>query len=156
QEASIPVADDLRAFVAFDLPSTMITASATDIAAWGRPDEEVVEIGLANVKAEGKLEVEDAGLVTGLQGASFCSASHALFLEDYAELDPKDGALVIVPTRNTVVFHALKTAKEAVEAVNVLAFTAKRMYDQGPGWISPSLYWRTGKAWQRVPTQVKE
>jgi len=53
---------------------------------------------------------------------------------------PPEGVLLTVPNRHNLVFHPL-TDKHVVEAVNALAQFGQGAYEDGPGRLSPRVFW---------------
>lgn len=53
---------------------------------------------------------------------------------------PDAGALVAVPTRHLLAFHPIVDGS-AADALNDLATYAVRAHDEGPGPLSPRVYW---------------
>jgi len=51
------------------------------------------------------------------------------------------GALVAVPTRHCLIAHPMVARETALAATQALLMNAARLYDAGPGAISPHLYW---------------
>ncbi|MFF9587050.1 immunity 49 family protein [Streptomyces achromogenes] len=80
-----------------------------------------------------------------LYGDSPFVASKALFLsaavrQVTGEPLPDAGALVAVPNRHLLAYHPI-TDGSVVEAVNALAELASGAYEDGPGALSPRVYW---------------
>ena len=75
-------ADDLFAGLVLDLPKAVRSVGLDLVKAWECESQEVFDLALANVRAEGHLEREDAtsnmGTLIVLRGASYFAASHAL------------------------------------------------------------------------------
>lgn len=153
------VADGLAAVLVLDLAETVRSVSRDEVKGWSTPDDELFEIGLANVKSEGPLTAERVPLEKGghidlLGGDTFFAASHLLFLENYLPPGAVRGALAAVPHRHAVLMHAIETL-DALMAVSVMASAAAGMHRDGPGSISPEVFWwRPGKV-LRIPTELK-
>ncbi len=149
------VAEGLVAVLTFDLPETVISVKLADRVAWGVDDVELYETALENVRNEGllgvsKIDVGDAASVVVLDGArSFFAASHALFLEDYlmneslvgtGGFQGEFGAVIAIPQRHVVIYHPIDDLR-VVAAIQSMLVTAANMFVEGPGSISPDLYW---------------
>ena len=149
------VAEGLVAVLAFDLPDTVISVRAADRATWVVDDEELYETALDNVRNEGlldanKIEVGDATSVVVLEGGrTFFAASHALFLEDYlmnesllgsGGFQGEYGAVIAIPQRHVVIYHPIDDLR-VLGAIQSMLVTAANMFAEGPGSISPELYW---------------
>ncbi|MFE3610348.1 hypothetical protein ACFXPH_31955, partial [Streptomyces goshikiensis] len=80
-----------------------------------------------------------------LYGDSHFVASKALFLSEAARQVtgtalPEGGALVVVPTRHLLAYHPI-TDGSVVDALNGLASYALGAHEDGPGALSPRVYW---------------
>ncbi len=64
----------------------------------------------------------------------------------------RHGAIVSVPHRHALLFHVIRDGK-VVDAVNWLVPLAAAMYREGPGSISPALYWWHAGALSLLPTR---
>ncbi|GAA3207913.1 hypothetical protein GCM10020256_03930 [Streptomyces thermocoprophilus] len=92
-----------------------------------------------------EIPVEGGAVLHSLYGDSPFVASQALYLAQAAhratgESLPAEGALVVVPTRHNLVYHPIADGS-VVAAVNSLAGYAMRAHGDGPGALSPRLYW---------------
>jgi hypothetical protein len=154
-----PLADDIVEVLTYDLPSAIATVQAAHAAGWQRPQDELFELGLRNVRAEGRLDreelpIEEGATVSALTGDSFFAATHALMLGDYLPSLGAHGALVAVPTRHLVLCHPIEDIR-TVHATKAIINVARAMFDKGPGSISPSMYWWRSGRMQRLPALVK-
>lgn len=155
-----PLADGLVVALVFDLPSAIRTVAPDEAAGWSVSHEELRAIAMENLRHEPapRRERLDARgvMLESIHGDSFFTASHALALPEVndARMHPH-GALVAVPTRHGALFHPIVDLT-CVGAVNALAMIADGMHREGPGGISPSLYWARGGRWMRIPTQLHD
>ena len=120
--------------------------------------EDLFEIGLDNVRAEGRPEVQTFDLDKGarffaLVGDSFFTSSHALALGEVLVPPSEHGALVTIPHRHAVLFHPIVDMK-AILAINSMIPVTFGMYQEGPGSVSPNLYWWRDGALTHLPTKV--
>ncbi|MEU5773320.1 immunity 49 family protein [Streptomyces venezuelae] len=142
-----PVAEGLLLALALDTPTSVRILT----------DHDVARAGLDRlwVTARNNLirELVEHDEVTGPQGArlwtvygdSHFVASKALVLPELARATtgsdlPEAGALVVLPSRNLLAFHPIEDGT-VVDAVNDLGAYALGAYDDGPGALSPRLYW---------------
>lgn len=151
-----PFAQVIEALV-YDFPHTVATVHADHLKAWGRPADEIFALGTANVRTSGKIApqafpLDGGGSLGALTGESFFTATHALFLADYLGAAPR-GALVSVPHRHTILYHRIDdlTAVKAIQAMLVAGFG---MFQEGPGSISPHLYWWRDGRYTLLPSKV--
>jgi hypothetical protein len=155
------IAEDLVAVLTYDLPEMLVTVKREDADKWSAPRDELWKIAVGNVRADGllsapALDVGNGAQVHVLEGdATFFAASHVLFLEAYAGTPPF-GAVVAVPRRHVAVFHPI-TDLRVVDAVSSMLNVVPRMFHEGPGSITSSLYWwRPGHSLMRLPWEVTE
>lgn len=92
-----------------------------------------------------EVRTDGGALLHSVYGDSLFVASKALFLDQLVhqltgESLPDAGALVVVPTRHLLAYHPLADGSVA-QAVNDLASYALGAYEDGPGSLSPRLYW---------------
>ena len=158
---SWPVTEGIQAVLVYDLPESVVGVLRENTTAWNMTDDELFEIGLANVKAESeitplKLPGEDGASVFGIfDDNSLFAATRALFLQDYLPPDLELGAIVAIPNRHAVLFHPIVDSK-ALGALGSIIPAAIGMYQQGPGSVSPHVYWWQNGAFQRQPTEATE
>lgn len=144
----------------YDLPSSVSTVPREHLRAWGRPEDELFALGLANVRAEGLLEprrfeVEAGAAFYALAGDSFFTASHALFLGEYLGRPASEhGALVAVPHRHGVLYHPIADMR-VVPVLRSMIAVAFGMYQEGPGSIHPGLYWWQEGRMTDLPSRVR-
>lgn len=142
-----PVAEDLLAALALDTPESVRILGDADVARAGL--DALWAAGRANLLAEPveHTEVRSASgaLLHSVHGDSHFVSSKALVLpelvRDVTGRDlPEAGALVAVPTRHLLAFHPIQDGT-VVDAVNDLGAYALGAYQDGPGSLTPRLYW---------------
>ncbi|RSN70782.1 MULTISPECIES: hypothetical protein [Actinomadura] len=150
--AARPFAPGLIEAVVVDTPTTMRTVTTTEMRGWPVSGDALFMIGRANVRADGPLQVVEQDLrgvrVSVLRGWTFYAVTHLAWLEEYLPIGPY-GALVIAPNRSLIVAHPLRMTegspraryRAAVAAAEELRAQAYRAYHEGPGSLSPQLYW---------------
>ncbi len=142
-------------YLAFDLPSTVRSVSADEAAPWGKSHAELLAVGLANVRRTVRPEISRQELKPGQEayvftGDSFFIASHALLLEEHPHCLGTGGALLAVPHRHCLIAYPINTM-EVVTVVDVLGIIAMGMEREGPGSISPRLYWYHDGRYRDLP-----
>ncbi|MBW8483307.1 hypothetical protein [Actinomadura parmotrematis] len=149
--ASRPFAAGLIEAVVVDTPTTVRTVTTEEMHGWPVSGDALFMLGRSNVRADGPLEHEEQDLdgvrVSVLHGWTFYAVTHLAWLEQYLTIGPY-GALVIAPNRSLIVAHALRPGRDArdrhrtaVAAATELQAHAHRAYEEGPGSLSPDLYW---------------
>jgi hypothetical protein len=158
------IAEDLVAVLTFDLPDMLVSVKRSDAEKnWNVPRDDLWRIAVANMHAEGllpapALDVGDGAQVHVLEGDhTFFAASHVLFLEAYGAAHSPWGAIVAVPRRHVVVFHSIIDLR-VIAAINSMLNVIPRMFHEGPGSITSSLYWwtRPSGGLMRLPWELDE
>ena len=114
-------------------------------------------IALANVRTDA-LETQPMG-ERGASAAVACladhffAASHALLLAERLPPEATDGAIFAVPHRHALLYAPIVDLG-VVESLNRIIVTAVGMFQQGPGSISPGLYWWRDGSITLLPAQV--
>jgi hypothetical protein len=115
---------------------------------WPAPTSEIFAAARANVRNQGvlpteRLAVEGANL-TLLSGPGPYCPTHVLWLGEYLRRDGAEangnGALVVLPHRHLVAYHAIET-QEAVAAAGALLRLASRQFETSPGALTDQIYW---------------
>ncbi|MEV0977445.1 immunity 49 family protein [Streptomyces sp. NPDC049915] len=142
-----PVADGLLAALALDTPESVRILHDGDVA---RVDaEQLWAAGRANLLAEPvrheEVRTAAGAVLHSVYGDSHFVASRALALPELVrEVTGRDlpeaGALVAVPTRHLLAFHPIADGT-VVDAVNDLGSYALGACQDGPGSLTPRLYW---------------
>jgi hypothetical protein len=135
------VADDLVAVLCVDLPTTVVNLRPEQAEATGRSIDELWEVALAQID-DGQ-ETTEQDLANGTRaviGDSLFIASRVLALDRFAGPLPDDGALLAVPHRHMLLVHEIRSL-EVIQGLDHLVGTAADLFRQGPGSVSPSVYW---------------
>ena len=151
------VAEDLVAVLCVDTPLAVRNLRPEDAQTTGRPAEELWQRALAQI--DDGLGTDGASLSSGVEatfGDSFFVASRVLDLPRFAGPLPPAGAIVAVPHRHMLLRHPIESIA-MLEAINAMAYTAARMYRDGPGSIVPHVYWwRHGAPLLHIPTRLDD
>jgi hypothetical protein len=146
--AARPFAPGLIEAVVVDTPTTVRTVTIDEMEDWPVSGDALFMLGRSNVRADGSLQVEEQDLgvvrVAVLQGWTFYAATHMAWLEEYLDIGPY-GALVVAPNRSLIVAHPIQVGaghEAVVNAATELQAQAHQAYEEGPGSLSPHLFWR--------------
>jgi hypothetical protein len=149
------IADDLCAVLCFDLPSNVVTVNAESLGRWGCSADEVWYQALANLRRTERGDIDDVdvggAVLKAMTGDSFFVASNLLLLGDLLGEEPRWGALAAVPNRHTLVFHPILDMS-ALRAIDAMVVMASGMCSEGPGSISPNLFWWRDGVLRTLPT----
>ncbi|WP_129842059.1 immunity 49 family protein [Streptomyces sp. RFCAC02] len=140
------VADGLVFAYALDRPTDVRILTDRDVERVGI--EELGRAAYANLMRVPVTHEEiphEGTILHSFHGDSHFIGSQALFLSAAVkrvtgEELPRAGALVVMPSRHNLVYHPLADGT-VVDAVNGLAAYALGAYEDGPGALSPRLYW---------------
>ncbi|MBN1309851.1 MAG: hypothetical protein JXB30_00435 [Anaerolineae bacterium] len=152
--------DGVVTSLVFDLPSTIRQVRPKDAAHWGKPAQKLFEIGLSNVRKLPRPRISEIDLGGGMtatlfSGDSFFVATYALLLQYYpAHIGPY-GALIGIPTRHSMLCYPIRSI-EAIKAAHTLSLVTNGVYNEGPGAISPYLYWYHEDAFTIFPYEIIE
>ncbi|MFF2851955.1 immunity 49 family protein [Streptomyces sp. NPDC058001] len=141
------VAEGLVFAYALDGPTAVRIVTDADVARAGAEklgEAAYTNLMLVPVQHE-DVRIEGRATLHSVYGDSPFIASNALFLSELARRVtgvplPDAGALVVVPTRHLLAFHPIADGS-VVDAVNDLAAYALGAYEDGPGALSPRVYW---------------
>lgn len=155
-------ADDLVAALAYDLPHAVTSVPSGDAQTWGRTESELLSLGLDNLQGEAlaqdRIEVKQGVSLDVFHGQSFFVAAQLLRLTQLLKdcglsVGKQYGYIAAVPTRHILLYHCLQDAR-ALLAVNALIPQAFLRFHQGPGSLSPSVYWLREGGLLRLPTEM--
>ena len=151
------LAPGLIAALAIDYPKTVASVPPDTAEGWGVTVDDLFGIGLANVREQDRPGVQrqpldGGGSISVLIGDSFFVSTWALMLEDFTIPSSPHGAIVAIPNRHVVVFQPIVDLS-VVEGTQAVIALAVQMYRDGPGPISPNLYWRRGDSLTLLPTR---
>jgi hypothetical protein len=88
-----------------------------------------------------------------LTGDTFFVASQIIRFGDFAGT-PASGALVSLPIRHLLIWHSIETAAGTVQAVQTMLQVGMNAYQEGPGSLSPDLYWWHRGALTLLPSSI--
>ncbi|GAB3652930.1 hypothetical protein GCM10027589_10730 [Actinocorallia lasiicapitis] len=146
--AARPFAPGLIEVAVIDTPTTVRTVTQEELAGWPVSGDALFALGRANVRADGPLTCEDADEgssvpLTVLHGWTFYAATHVAWLDEYLTIGPQ-GALVVAPSRSLILAFPLSpelSLDRVVAAAARLHEHAEAGYEEGPGSLSPHLFW---------------
>lgn len=129
-----------------DLPRSVMAVPTPIADGWGVPREQLFARALQNVVAMGptpwtELPLPPVMRLDALMGQHTYIASHALRLGQCLPRIGRHGNLIAVPHRHILLSHPIDGDK-LVPSVEALQLMAEGMHREGPGSISPHLFWR--------------
>lgn len=140
------VAEGLAVALVSHRPEGQRPVDPDELVTWGLARDESFHLASANVRAGALPTVTAHSPAAGaellfISGPNPDVSAHALWLDDLVGRLPPAGALLAVPHRRAVLAHRLERWDHAVEAVNLLLLMGHSAWAQGPGPVSPGLYW---------------
>lgn len=143
------IAPGLVLALVVDLPKKVMSASPDNLTLWGLTEELAWSVGEENSKREPFEIVPQTGPdgveMFFLVGDNLYVTSHAIWLSERIAIEPDNGALIGIPTRHLLVVLPIHKFR-AIKAVGGMHAANRRIFDEGPGSISPDLFWwRRGK-----------
>lgn len=157
--AARPFAPGLIEAVVVDTPTTVRTVTIDEMNGWPVSGDALFMLGRANVRGDGLLQVDEQDMngvrVSVLHGWTFYAATHLAWLELYADMGPY-GALVVVPNRSLIMVHTIRERAghgHVIAAATELQAQARQAYEEGPGSLSPHLFWWQGGALTLLETR---
>lgn len=162
---AFPVTDDLFKTMCFDLPKELVTPDHEFFAARGGI-EQFTETAWANLYAvlrrkdlkSSTYHIPEGGEFDVVYSQSWFTASLSLLLAETMAYTRKQhrspaGTLVAVPTRHHLAWAPVE-GPEILQSLNYLAAYAYQCYRDGPGSLTPTLYWVRGDEWRPVSSVV--
>lgn len=128
-----------------NLPETILSVPPKAISKWGKSQDELLEIGYQNTFSKYPPianPVVLAGIVNAiiLSGDMYLTATHILNIPSRPEYIGKYGTLMGVPLRDGVTVYPINET-HLTRPLNLLARICNDVFHQGPGSVSPYLYW---------------
>lgn len=145
---------DVISVLVYDNPESISTVGWSTIKSWDLSLDEIFDRALANVKKETpkqtKIPLEDGLEITVFLSESFFMTTHALFLDNFKDCVGTYGTLVSIPHRHAMLCYPIDDST-VIDVLSNLVIATYNMHNEGPGSISPYLYWYTGDEYVQLP-----
>jgi hypothetical protein len=139
-----PFAPGIVAAVAIDWPDRVEFVDPERLVDWGQTPEQVFDLALDNVLANEAVTVERTGdpkaPASFLLGDSYYVSAHAVRLDRFIVPATPHGAVFSVPNRHAVIVQPIRDVS-ILGSIRVMLVATADMYREGPGSVSPALYW---------------
>ena len=131
--------------IVVDLPKSVRTVSRSEAAEWGVSRDELFELGRRNLAKRTSVQMHAVEIQAGIEllafmGDAYYAASHVLMLEQHVPGDLPHGALVGIPRRDVMLVHPIRNIG-AADAISSMLQATLHWHAEGPGSLSPLLYW---------------
>ena len=151
---AVPLCDGLVEVLVADVLGAVTALAPTVVLGWDRPVDALFALARDQVLADGLLtrtELDlDAGALVSLESTSAFAATHVRWLASYLDV-PSAGALVALPTRHLLLAAPMLRRADVLDAAQLLLVNAERLEREGPGGLSPDLFWWRPDAMVRLP-----
>lgn len=139
-----PLAQGLVEALVADVRGAVRAVPRQVAARWEEPVDDLLDLARRQVLEDGLLTCSTLDLggvqVRALESSSAFTATHVSWLASYVD-PPPAGMLVALPTRHLVLCAPVQGRAQVLEAAQVLLVNAAELERQGPGGLSPDLYW---------------
>jgi len=160
QMVTWPLTEDFVTCLTVDLPDKVLTVTQSIARTYGLSKDELYDVAMRNVVTATEFErhdipVSDEAKVISFSGSSFFVASLSLALDHLLGPAPELGRLVAVPNRHNVMCAEIENA-HSLDALGLLVQAARGMFVEGPGSISPYVYWVNRGGWHRLEVEITD
>jgi hypothetical protein len=126
---------------------------------WNKSEEELFEIGLANIAAE-SIEIQEALFQEKYTVFSFFSgdfsSSFIIELERNASFAIGSyGSVVAIPTKGSAFVHPIEST-DVMDLIGMLAGITQNFFNEDPGSITMNFYWFHDGVFELFPTEPGE
>ena len=153
------ITDDIFAMLVFDFPHSIINVKPEQTIQWNKNNEELFEIGVANIKDKYELEITSQNIgefkIWFVQGDHFFVPNIIFDLQRNSKLIGSKGSLIGIPHRHSVLIYPIENL-ELIKAVNQLIPIINGMNEEGPGSISNNLFWYHDNQFMTLPYKLEE
>jgi hypothetical protein len=141
-----------------DFPSSVRSLKPEEIVPWKVPVDSLFSLGVDNATSNYKVDVAEQSLSSSvsvwlLASDDVFASTHVLRLASYPQCIGKNGALVLVPHRHAVIAYPINDLT-VLEATKLLIPLGLKLYEEGPGSITPSLTWYHDGKFTNLPFKV--
>jgi hypothetical protein len=154
-----PYAEGIYAMLVFDLPDTVMNIQPEQLEKWGKSLEEVYALGIENIQNKyafdfRKEDIEGMDIFFSINDHFF--TGNILFdIDQYEGALGKKGALVGFPHRHTIIFKPIDSM-DFLSALNFMISATYGMHQEGPGSVSPHLYWYYEGKLMHLPYEIED
>jgi hypothetical protein len=153
------IMDGIIAMLVFDFPHSVSNVKPEQSVLWNKSEDELFEIGISNIRSNYKTEISSHRLegfdIFMTEGDHFFVPNILLELQQHPSLTGTYGSLISIPHRHCALFYPIEDMQVA-KAVNHFIPLTNYMYEQGPGSISPKLYWYYQNSFQLLPYELTD
>ncbi|HLP96431.1 MAG TPA: hypothetical protein VK168_20460 [Saprospiraceae bacterium] len=147
------LSDDIYAMLVFDLPHSIMNVQPAQAENWGKSLDELFDTGLENIRKNYPVKPSQETFadfnIWFFNSDHFFTPNVVFDLENMPQVLGKQGALVGIPHRHSVIVYPIDSIK-VIEAINKLIPAIYGMNEEGPGSISSQIFWYKAGQFQPV------
>jgi hypothetical protein len=143
----------------YDLPSTVIIVKPEDTESWKMDKDELFAVGFKNTFSNNMVDITQEKFVDNstlwmIGGEAHLFASAFIYdLAKYSKLIGKYGSLISIPHRHMVLVFPINDMS-ILPAINQFIIIADGIYREGPGSISPNIFWHHYDNFTNLPYKL--
>lgn len=153
------ITDDIDAILVFDLPHSVISIQPEQTVSWDKTVDELFEFAIGNMKSRYPVEIRQEPInettLLAVIADHFFTPNIIFDLVNHPSLIGSKGSLVGFPHRHAVFFYPIEDI-QTVTTISLLIPVINGMYEEGPGSISPNLYWYYNNEFYTLPYKLEE
>ncbi|MBP6720817.1 MAG: hypothetical protein KA239_00650 [Bacteroidia bacterium] len=152
------ITEEIIAMLVFDMPQAISSIKPEQSRIWGKSAEELLELGLANIRESYDFSATDLDANVKLKAViqnHFFGSNVILNLDRVPGLVGTHGSLVAVPHRHSTLIHPIEDSS-VLKAINMLIPMAYGMHHEGPGSITSQLYWYRQGKFMNLPYKIAD
>ena len=147
------------AVLVFDQPSSIRIVKKDESSAWQKSEEELFAIALENtvqkINPEVASEPVENDFITLITSDHILTAASVLRLNRFPECIGMHGSMVAIPNRGTIMCYPINDLGVVKMASLYMTFVP-RWHAEGPGSLSPRIYWYKDGLFTDLPYRVEE
>jgi hypothetical protein len=149
------IVPDVFSMLCFDFPDSLVNVKPDQAALWqGRTHDELLSLGKENVRKkyafEMSLEKLGDSQVWVVAGHHFFIPNIIFDLDRYPQFNSSHGMLVGIPNRHTALIYPIHDL-HVVVTITTLTQVIAGAYREGPGSLSPRMYWYKDGHFEDLP-----
>ncbi|MDR1794164.1 MAG: hypothetical protein LBR25_02040 [Erysipelotrichaceae bacterium] len=159
ETVATPFCGDLYKTLVFDFPEIVRTVKPEELKDLEKTPEELLSIGEENIRSNYGFTIEKTefldDIIYTVNDRHFFVGNLLFVIENYPQLLGREGTLVAVPTRDTLLMYPMEDAK-AILVLNHLFNVVPRLYETGPGSLSNEIFWYHDGAFEKLNYEYGE
>jgi hypothetical protein len=141
-----------------DLPSSIRPVKSSEAKVWNKTEDELFALAFNNTFNKIKPEIIEqqmpGGKVAFITSDNFLTAVLVLNLKKFAQCLGTHGSLVSIPTRGVIMCYPINDLA-VVKAISSYAPFVSKLNAEGPGSLSPKLFWFQDDKFTDLPYKLE-